>query len=135
MRGSRLYQQIELENELSSSDTVISVSVVSVAELEGFLQRNNYSEAKLQKLEKMLARVSIISISNDDEELIEAFATLQNYSKNLHPTVKLGRSVGIGQNDLWIAATAWVTNAALITTDSDFDHLHRVFLNVIKYAV
>jgi predicted nuclease of predicted toxin-antitoxin system len=36
--------------------------------------------------------------------------------------------VGIGQNDLWIAATAWVTKAALITTDSDFDHLHRVFL-------
>jgi predicted nucleic acid-binding protein len=91
-----------LENELTSSDTVISVSVVSVAELEGFLRRNNYSEAKLQKLERMLAKVSIISISNDDEELIEAFATLQNYSKNLHPTAKLGRSVGIGQNDLWI---------------------------------
>jgi predicted nucleic acid-binding protein len=45
------------------------------------------------------------------------------------------RPVGIGQNDLWIAATAWVTKAALITTDSDFDHLHPVFLNVIKYTV
>jgi predicted nucleic acid-binding protein len=45
------------------------------------------------------------------------------------------RPVGIGQNDLWIAATAWVTKAALITTDSDFDHLHPVFLNVIKYPV
>ena len=60
MRGSQLYQQIELENELTSSDTVILVSVVSVAELEGFLQRNNYSEAKLLKLERMLAKVSII---------------------------------------------------------------------------
>jgi tRNA(fMet)-specific endonuclease VapC len=135
MRGSRLYQQIELENELSSSDTIILVSVVSIAELEGFLQRNNYSEAKLQKLERMLAKVSIIGISNEAQELIEAFATLQNYSKNLHPTAKLGRSVGIGQNDLWIAATAWVGKAALITTDNDFDHLHRVFLNVIKYMV
>ncbi len=135
MRGSQLYQQIELENQLTSSDTIILVSVVSVAELEGFLQRNNYSEAKLQKLERMLAKVSIINISSADQQLIEAFATLQNYSKNLHPTLKLGRSVGIGQNDLWIAATAWVAKAQLITTDSDFDPLHPVFLNVIKYAV
>jgi len=106
-----------------------------VAELEGFLQRNNYSAAKLQKLERMLAKVSIIGISSDVQELIKAFATLQNYSKNLHPTAKFGRSVGIGQNDLWIAATAWLAKAALITTNSDFDHLHPVFLNVIKYTV
>ncbi|OQW87375.1 MAG: hypothetical protein BWK78_09100 [Thiotrichaceae bacterium IS1] len=132
VRGSRLYQQIESEHQLSSSE--ILISVVSVAEIAGFLQRNNYNEAKLQKFESILAKTLIIDISSEDEQLLEAFATLQNYSKNLHPTLKLGRSVGIGQNDLWIAATAWVAKAQLITTDSDFDPLHPVFLSVIKYA-
>ena len=30
----------------------------------------------------------------------------------------------IGQNDLWIAATALATGATLLTTDTDFDVLH-----------
>lgn len=29
----------------------------------------------------------------------------------------------MGKNDLWIAATAYVTGATLLTTDADFDHL------------
>jgi tRNA(fMet)-specific endonuclease VapC len=30
----------------------------------------------------------------------------------------------MGKNDLWIAASAAVTSAVLMTTDKDFDHLH-----------
>jgi predicted nucleic acid-binding protein len=37
----------------------------------------------------------------------------------------------MGKNDIWIAATASVLNATLITTDNDFDHLNGVFLPVI----
>lgn len=29
----------------------------------------------------------------------------------------------MGQNDMWIAATAKATGATLLTTDRDFDHL------------
>ena len=31
----------------------------------------------------------------------------------------------MSKNDLWIAATAYVTNATLVTTDKDFDHLNE----------
>lgn len=34
----------------------------------------------------------------------------------------------MGKNDLWIAATASVTGATLLTTDGDFDHLESAFL-------
>lgn len=34
----------------------------------------------------------------------------------------------MGDNDLWIAATAKVTGALLLTTDKDFDHLYPVHL-------
>jgi len=38
------------------------------------------------------------------------------------------------KNDLWIAATALVTKAELITADSDFDHLDDVFFRVNKFV-
>ncbi len=38
----------------------------------------------------------------------------------------------MGKNDLWIAATAYVTGASLMTTDGDFDHLNGVYLDLIK---
>jgi len=31
----------------------------------------------------------------------------------------------MGQNDMWIAATAHVLGCELVTTDKDFDHLHE----------
>jgi predicted nucleic acid-binding protein len=37
----------------------------------------------------------------------------------------------MGKNDIWIAATASVVNAILMTTDTDFDHLNGVFLSVV----
>ena len=34
----------------------------------------------------------------------------------------------MGKNDIWIAATAAVTGARLLTTDKDFDHFSGVYL-------
>lgn len=39
-------------------------------------------------------------------------------------------AIKMGKNDLWIAATAVVENAELITTDKDFIHLDGEFLTV-----
>jgi tRNA(fMet)-specific endonuclease VapC len=41
----------------------------------------------------------------------------------------------MGNNDLWIAATASLLGASLMTTDADFDHLNDVFLKVIKIPI
>ena len=38
----------------------------------------------------------------------------------------------MGKNDLWIAAVTAVTNATLITTDNDFEHLNKVYFDVLK---
>ena len=40
----------------------------------------------------------------------------------------------IPANDVWIAATAHVTGATLLTTDADFDHLMPLFLTVERVA-
>ena len=38
------------------------------------------------------------------------------------------QGIKMGKNDLWIAATAQVSGATLLTTDMDFDHLDGVLL-------
>lgn len=42
-------------------------------------------------------------------------------------------SRNMGKNDLWIAATAHALNAALLTTDGDFEHLHQVYFELRKF--
>lgn len=41
----------------------------------------------------------------------------------------------MGKNDIWIAATASVLGAVLLTTDNDFDHLQDEFLQVDKIEI
>jgi len=36
----------------------------------------------------------------------------------------------MGKNDLWIAATASVLGIKLLTTDSDFEHLRGLYINI-----
>jgi tRNA(fMet)-specific endonuclease VapC len=37
----------------------------------------------------------------------------------------------MGKNDLWIAATAHVLEATLITTDADFVHLKDIYMGIV----
>jgi tRNA(fMet)-specific endonuclease VapC len=38
----------------------------------------------------------------------------------------------MGKNDLWIAATGSVLKATLLTMDEDFNHLNKIFLDVVR---
>jgi len=60
------------------------------------------------------------------------------YSKHKDPVRKYPAgysSKTVGKNDLWIAATAHITNSKLVTTDGDFDYLDGVFVDLIKPKV
>jgi predicted nucleic acid-binding protein len=52
---------------------------------------------------------------------INAPEILAAYGEIDHASRECGRAMG--KNDVWIAATAKVTGATLLTTDRDFDHL------------
>jgi predicted nucleic acid-binding protein len=58
---------------------------------------------------------------------IDAFSQCRLVGKNTDFTAR-----NMGKNDLWIAATASVLDATLLTTDNDFDHLQNEFLQVAK---
>ena len=63
------------------------------------------------------------------------YVDIETYSNKSNPTrVKEGSAVKMGKNDIWIAATAKITNSKLITSDNDFDHLDGEYFDVIKYT-
>ncbi len=112
-------------------------SIASYGELLSFSIKNNWGTAKKNTLKEIIQEIiqEIAPIPIDDEDLVESYAVLDAFSVGKHPELSLPSGLSarrMGKNDLWIAATAFVFEASLITTDNDFDHLHSVFLNIIK---
>lgn len=94
------------------------VSIVTVGEISSLALGRHWGEAKLRIVEEFLSQCVMVSL--DFAGIVDAYAELDNYSINV------GRKMG--DNDLWIASTARITGARIITTDKDFDHLHPKYL-------
>lgn len=135
-RQSPLYQQLEQIETLTASDCIILASVVTEAEILSFGIQHNWGKQKLQAIQTLLGKIIVIDISSVDKNLMNAYAEIDAFSKGKLPGKTLGTSAqAIGKNDLWIAATAKVANATLLTTDGDFDHLNGIYLTVKKYVL
>ncbi|UZD23928.1 type II toxin-antitoxin system VapC family toxin [Algoriphagus halophytocola] len=133
MRGDATYSRVEEEyNLLTDPGTIILLSAISIGEIEGFFLRKNYGQKQTERWRKLLEKSIILSIDGRDEKLMQAYAEIQSYCQNNHPTLNAGKSKTIGQNDMWIAATASVINAILFTKDKDFVHLKEEFIDLVK---
>ncbi len=55
----------------------------------------------------------------DNSAMVDAYVRVEESCRNTR-----GGQRNMGQNDMWIAATAIHTALPLITTDKDFDHLN-----------
>lgn len=122
-----------IEEKFNPFDTLSEsiVSVVTVAELKSIALQNNWGKPKLQKMEDFLSRCIIADIRTED--IINRYAEIDAFSQGrLDGRVSNFTARNMGKNDIWIAATASILDATLLTTDSDFDHLHEEFLKVAK---
>ncbi len=127
-------KQIENRLRLQASNNLILISVVTKAELLSLGKRNGWKSQKINQLSALLNKMIIININENDEELMHAYATIEAYSQGKLKGSPLNTSArNLGKNDLWIAATALVADAELITTDSDFDHLNGKWITIHKF--
>ncbi len=114
----------------------VIISVVTKAELESFIAQNNWGRPKIEKLNKILEEITYIDISNSDQLLIDSYTDIDAFSKrkikDKSGVLLKGSARKMGKNDLWIAATAYSLDIPLMTTDSDFDHLNGMVIEVIK---
>ncbi len=123
LRGSDLARQIEARYALtarltSTADTPL-ISIVSEAEIRALAVRRQWGARRTDYLNRFLSRLVILPV--DGAGLINAYVQADVFTESI------GRPVG-SKNDLWIAATAHVTGATLLTTDRDFDPFPPSFL-------
>lgn len=124
VRGNTLFQTANTRCQLLDNDAQLFISVVSFAEIQVLAKRNAWGDAKLKKLAAFIDVAILLDIFTQDTALMQAYVDIDIYSNSM------GRKMG--KNDLWIAATAKVTNASLVITDGDFDHLSVSMLKLEK---
>lgn len=133
LRASPYAEYIEKQYSPLSPPNISAISIVTIAELRSIAFQRGWNEQKLLKLDSLVRRLPLIDINHQD--IFERYAEIDAYSLGKHPSKRLPSGIPakgkMGKNDLWIAATASVMNAALITIDGDFNHLDKVFLSVI----
>ena len=120
VRDDLMWSQIRVEYQLLLVEPTPIISIVSAGELRSLAQQWNWGRAKRDRMEFALGYFRIVPL--DTPEQVSIYAEIDNCC--------LARGRVMGKNDLWIATTAALTDARLLTTDCDFDLLDTVFLNL-----
>ena len=119
---NKKYNPLELINKAI-------ISVVTVGEIKSIALRNNWGEERQNKLIEFTKQFLIADINV--ETIIRRYAEIDTFSQGrLHNRPLLTSARNLGKNDLWIAATASVLDATLLTTDKDFIHLNNEFFKL-----
>ncbi len=74
-------KKVEDRLNLLGSDAVLIISSVTVGEIEGFVQRQNWGPRKMKQMKKLLEKLVAIDIVATDYQLMKSYATLWNYRK------------------------------------------------------
>ncbi len=118
VRRDAVWDRIRAAYDLLAIDPTPLISIVTVGELRSLAAQHHWGKAKLDQVAFLLGYFVRIPVQADD--LIDAYVAIDSAMAN--------RGHFLGKNDLWIAATAAVTGATLLTTDADFDPLVPDFL-------
>jgi tRNA(fMet)-specific endonuclease VapC len=120
----------ELTDFLNPLDKSVYISVVVEAELKSIALQKNWGKDKTDKLDYYLDRFSLIEVT---KSIINTYSQIDSFSQHKNPNIseyEFDTPRNMGKNDLWIASTAALLGLELFTTDSDFLHLHKTFLEV-----
>lgn len=115
-QGSKVSSAIDSQFFLRTSRFKPAICEVSVGELYAFTRSQKWGELRKALLQKQIDNALVIPISYPGIHLRWA-----EMSSSL-------RAAGeqVGQNDIWIAATASVASLTLLSTDRDFLRVRRV---------
>jgi predicted nucleic acid-binding protein len=135
IRDNEIARRLEGNLNLLSAKHNLILSVVSIGELRSIAIQANWGVRKFRQMERILSDFLIADIHSED--ILARYAEIDAFSQGKLQGKEHGFSArNMGKNDLWIAATASVLEATLLTTDWDFEHLDQHFLQLqlIKLA-
>ena len=132
IRKSASFEKWENEFGLRSSTNRSFISAVSLGEIYSIALQRDWGKSKIDRLQETIQQLNPLTIAK--RSVISTYAKIDAYSQGKHPSQKLPEGISarnMGKNDLWIAATAHVIGANLVTSDEDFRHLDGVFLEIV----
>jgi tRNA(fMet)-specific endonuclease VapC len=91
--------------------------------LKVLAERNTWGDEKRKALS--VALNSLVTINVDSDSVVDAYVRVEEACRNTQ-----GSERKMGQNDMWIAATALLSGLPIITTDNDFNHLNGRLITV-----
>jgi tRNA(fMet)-specific endonuclease VapC len=119
---------------LNPENSPLYISVVSEAEIKSIALRKKWGTSRLDFLNGFLESCHIVDV---DQLFVNIYIEIDAYSQRSNPNFEsypFRTPRNMGKNDLWIASLAALLNLKLVTTDSDFDHLDKVFFEVMKVS-
>lgn len=130
LKDEAIKRIVEKKLKPFDEENIVVISAVTLGEIESIIIQNKWGEKRQEGLFELLEDIVVADINND--VMIEAYGKIDAFSQNRLPNKPLGTSArNMGKNDLWIAATANVTNATLISADKDFLHLKDEYIDLI----
>ncbi|MEH2363730.1 type II toxin-antitoxin system VapC family toxin [Nostoc sp.] len=118
-------------NHLRSLGQVqLATSVIVAGELHFMAQNSHQKAANLIKINSFLKRINLYGIDKETTEIYGDFKSeiIKQFTakeKNKRKKTKLN-TIGISENDLWIAATVLRHSLTLVSSDSDFERMRQV---------
>jgi tRNA(fMet)-specific endonuclease VapC len=117
---------------INPENSKLYISIVTEAEIRSIAIKKKWGTNRLDFLNDFLDGVNIVEVN---QLFVSTYTEIDCYSQRLNPnleTYQFDTPRNMGKNDLWIASLAALLGLRLVTTDSDFDHLHNVFFEVKK---
>lgn len=128
LRGGPVSTNINGQFGIMESSFRPMISEVTLGELQAFAMDSRWGEAKKKKLSEIQKQLLVIDLTS--EQVYRAYAEYSTLAKTQ------GWPIFHDKNDLWIAASAKVTGATVLTTDAkafkplrDSKHLNAVILD------
>jgi len=130
LRDEQFKANIETQYAVFSEGSNPIISVVTIGEIRSIALQNNWGAKRIAYVEQFLKEFIVIDVRYND--LLNAYAEIDAFSQGKLAQKPLGTSSrNMGKNDLWIAATAHIMNARLITMDKDFQHLDGEYFDLV----
>ena len=131
MRGAPWADAAHASHDLSSAEAVSFTAPICQGELLALAEKFGWGAQRREVLEEALGNFPVLEIMPD---VVRAYALIDAWTHG-KPVMAAGipppptPAVSMKQNDIWIAASAHVSEATLLSTDKDFEHLHNIWLD------
>lgn len=135
VRSDAHIRQLGEQYPLFAPENAAFISLVSVGEIRSLAFQFNWGKEKIQRMNHFLHTLNPFPV--ESEEIAAAYADLDAFSQCVHPAYPPPAGMtarNMGKNDLWIAATAMLFSATLLTTDADFFHLSPQFFKAERVS-